>query len=216
MTEPDMKNEQSKTSDESPNESRRNFLKLGAAGAGLAAVAAGGITVVKRMEGLPLDHFPLPINDEYVRIDQRNQINTYSFSKKLNDDHPERTRKFHDWNFYEKKKGFFIGPYRDKAAGQGQLDRALGAAGFFSPVSQLGYKSTGMDAINSGVSSWKQTMLAKEKYRFSSPEEATLCIKSAARLFGAVRCGITPRDERWDYNPLYDADTDEILTWEKS
>ena len=126
---------------EVPDGSRRNFLKLGVAGAGLAAAAAGGITVVKRMEGLPLDHFPLPINDEYVRIDQRNQINTYSFSKKLNDAHPERTKKFHNWNFYEKKKGFFIGPYRDKTAGQGQLDRALGAAGFFSPASQLGFKS---------------------------------------------------------------------------
>ena len=74
--EPEMKNEQNETPEELTNESRRNFLKLGAAGAGLAAVAAGGITVVKRMEGLPLDHFPLPINDEYARIDQRNQINT--------------------------------------------------------------------------------------------------------------------------------------------
>ena len=159
MTEPEEKSEQSET----PNESRRSFLKLGVAGAGLAAAAAGGITVVKRMEGVPLDHFPLPINEDYERIDQRNQINTYSFSKKLNDAHPERTKKFHDWNFYEKKKGFFIGPYRDKAAGQGQLDRALGAAGFFSPVAQLGFKSTGMDALNSGVSSWKQTMLAPRK-----------------------------------------------------
>ncbi len=215
IKEPEMKSEQSETPDESTNESRRSFLKLGAAGAGLAAAAAGGITVVKRMEGLPLDHFPLPINDEYERIDQRNQINTYSFSKKLNDAHPERTQKFFDWNFYEKKKGFFVGPYRDKAAGQGQLDRALGAAGFFSPVSQLAYKSTGMDSLNAGVASWEQTMLAKDKYKFESPEQATLCIKSAARLFGAVRCGITPRDERWDYNPLYDADSDEVLTWEK-
>ncbi len=207
--------ENSKKNNEPVNESRRTLLKLGAAGAGLAVVAAGGVTIVKKMEGIPLDHFPLPINEEYERIDQRNQINTYSFSKKLNDAHPERAKKFHNWNFYEKKKGFFVGPYRDKAAGQGQLDRALGTAGFFSPTAQLGFKSTGMDAINAGVASWKQTMLVKDKYQFDSPEHATLCIKSAARLFGAVRCGITQRDERWDYDPLYDADNDEILSWEK-
>jgi anaerobic selenocysteine-containing dehydrogenase len=34
-----------------PESSRRNFLKLGLAGAGVAAVAATGGTIVKRMEG---------------------------------------------------------------------------------------------------------------------------------------------------------------------
>jgi hypothetical protein len=185
-------NSEQNTQNEEDN-SRRNFLKFGAVGAGVAVAAAAGVSIAKKMEGTPLDHFPLPINEDYVRIDQRNQINTYSFSKKLNDDHPERAKAFHGWNFYEKKKGFFIGPYRDHAEGQGQLDRALGNAGFFSPASQLGFKSTGMDAINVGVATWKQEMLVKEKYQFASKEEATLSIKSAARLFGAVRCGITPR-----------------------
>ena len=196
-------------------DSRRNFLKFGVIGAGVAAVAAAGVSIAKKMEGTPLDHFPLPINDDYVRIDQRNQINTYCESKKLNDAHPERTKAFGNWNFYEKNETFLKGPYRDPLEGQGQIDRALSVAGFFSAISQLDYDERGMEGSNAGVSTWKQEMLVKEKYQFASKAEATLSIKSAARLFGAVRCGITPRDERWDYDPLYDADTDEVLTWEK-
>jgi hypothetical protein len=52
-----------------PNASRRKFLKLGLAGAGAAAVAAGGLTAIKRMEGIPHDEFPLPVRDDFKRID---------------------------------------------------------------------------------------------------------------------------------------------------
>ena len=52
------------------NASRRRFLKLGLAGAGVAAAAAGGITAIKRMEGVPHDEFPLPMRDDFKRIDQ--------------------------------------------------------------------------------------------------------------------------------------------------
>jgi len=218
MDEHNSENEQNIENEQTPEEeednSRRNFLKFGAVGAGVAAAAVAGVEIAKRMEGTPLDHFPLPMNNDYVRIDQRNQVNTFCNSKKLNDEHPERAKAFNNFNFYEKKKGFYNGPYRDPSEGQGQLDRALGAAGMFSAISQLGFKHTGMDALDAGVATWKQEMLAKEKYQFASKAEATLSIKSAARLFGAVRCGITPRDERWDYNPLYDSNTDEVLTWE--
>jgi len=196
MEDENMENEEKIETEQTPEkeqvDSRRNFLKFGAIGASVAAAAAAGVSIAKKMEGTPLDHFPLPVNEDYVRIDQRNQINTYSFSKKLNDEHPERAKAFKNFNFYEKKKGFSQGPYRDHAEGQGQLDRALGAAGMFSAVSQLGFKHTGMDALDAGVATWKQEMLAKEKYQFASKAEATLSIKSAARLFGAVRCGITP------------------------
>ena len=58
--------------------SRRTFLKLGVAGAGVVAAAAGGMTVVKRMEGIPHDGFPLPIREDFQRIDQRNQINVFA------------------------------------------------------------------------------------------------------------------------------------------
>jgi reductive dehalogenase len=212
MDDQNINNEQNSENEE--NNARRNFLKFGAVGAGVAVAAVAGVSIVKKMEGTPLDHFPLPINEDYVRIDQRNQINTFVESKKLNDTHPERAKAFGNWNFYEKNQTFLKGPYRKPEEGQGQLERALSAAGFFSPTSQLGYSPKGMEGSNAGVATWKQEMLAENKYQFASKEEATLSIKSAAKLFGAVRCGVTPRDERWDYDPLYDTETETVQTWE--
>jgi reductive dehalogenase len=183
-----------------PNASRRKFLKLGLAGVGAAAVVGGGITAIKRMEGIVHQEFPLPVRDDFKRIDQRNQINVFAGSKALNEKHPERNHAFSEPE------------YRD-APGYTQLERALAFGGFYSARQQLGGGS--MEAPNMGVSSWKQEMLAKNKYQFNSPEEAALAIKSAARLYGALRCGITKRDKRWDYNPVYDASIERELTWEK-
>ena len=76
-----MNQPEKKESGEKLNASRRRFLKLGFAGAGVAAVAAGGITAIKRMEGITHDEFPLPIRDDFKRIDQRNQINVFANSK---------------------------------------------------------------------------------------------------------------------------------------
>ena len=103
-------------------------------------------------------------------------------------------------------------PYRD-APGYTQLERALAFGGFYSARQQLGGGS--MEAPNMGVSSWKQAMLAKNQYQFSSPGEAALAIKSAARLYGALRCGITKRDKRWDYDPMYSVGLERELIWEK-
>lgn len=213
MDDKSVKTEESNKTEES--DSRRNFLKIGAVGAGVAAAAIAGVEIVQRMEGVPLEHFPLPMNSDYKRIDQRNQINTYCNSKKLNDEHPERAKAFNNFNFYEKKKGFNHGPLRKPSEGQGQIDRALAVAGFAGGLSQLEFSSTGFDVADAGVASWKQTMLAKERYEFHSPKDATMSIKSAAKLFGAVRCGITPRDERWDYDPLYDAAKEEAISWDE-
>jgi len=79
---------------------RRNLLKLGLGGAGAAAAAAAGITIVRRMEGIPHDEFPLPMRDDFKSIDQRNQINVFANSKALNEKHPERNHSFNEqWVF---------------------------------------------------------------------------------------------------------------------
>ena len=62
---------------------RESPARIESAAPGAAAAAAGGVTIVKRLEGIPHDEFPLPVNDDYERIDQRNQINTYVNSKAL-------------------------------------------------------------------------------------------------------------------------------------
>ena len=110
-------------------------------GAGAAAATAAGVTVVKRMEGIPHDEFPLPVREDYKPIDQRNQINVFGKSKKLNDEHPERNAAFNEqlkkenpqgfkeFNFYEGNKTFMGGPYRD-TPGFSQLEFALAYGGF--------------------------------------------------------------------------------------
>jgi epoxyqueuosine reductase len=190
-------------------DSRRKFLKLGLAGAGVAAVAAGGVTVVKRMEGIPQDEFPLPIRDEYKPIDQRNVVLTFAHSKALNDKHPERIKKFGDFPFHERHESFMKSPPRE-APGYSQLERALAVGGFSGALGQI----PSVDATNSGVGSWEQKMLAHTQYQFKNPNEAALAIKSAARTFGALRCGITKRDKRWDYQPIYDWQNERELSFE--
>jgi reductive dehalogenase len=213
-----------------PNASRRRFLKLGLAGAGAVAVVGGGITAIKRMEGIPHDEFPLPVRDDFKRIDQRNEINTFAASKALNDKHPERNRSFNEqlkkenpqghkpFHFYETRSKFMKLPnYRD-VPGYTQLEKALSIGGFSSARQQLGGGSGGsgsMTSTNIGVSSWKQEFLADNQYEFDTPREAALAIKSAARLYGAIRCGITRRDKRWDFDPLYDIHAERELSWEK-
>ena len=215
---------------DNPNASRRKFLKLGLAGAGAAVAAAGGITVIRRMEGIPHDEFPLPVREDYKRIDQRNQINTFALSKALNQKHPERNHSFSEqlrkenpqgykpFHFYETRSKFMkLANYRD-ATGYTQLERALAFGGFSSARFLLGSDSGGsgsMDSANQGVGSWRQDMLAKNQYRFDSPREAAAAVKSAARLYGAIRCGITKRDKRWDYDPIYDIHIERELSWEK-
>ena len=218
-----MSKEPQKNKDEAVT-GRRNFLKLGLAGAGVAVAAAGGVTVIRRVDGIPHDDFPLPIRDDFKPIDQRNQINVFANSKALNEKHPERNRSFNEqlkkenpqgfkpFQFYETRQTFMEGPYRDDP-GYSQLERALAVAGFSSARQQLGGGS--MEAPNSGVSSWQQDMLAKTRYTFNSPREATMAIKSAARVFGALRCGVTRQDKRWDYDPMYDFYKERELSWGK-
>ena len=61
MNQPERNNESGKKT----NSSRRRFLKFGLAGAGAAAVVAGGLTAIKRMEGIPQKEFPFPTNKKF-------------------------------------------------------------------------------------------------------------------------------------------------------
>jgi reductive dehalogenase len=52
------------------------------------------------------------------------------------------------------------------------------------------------------------------KYNFDSKQEASDAIKSAAKLYGSAKTGITFRDERWDYDPLYDPIDEKVVSWD--
>jgi epoxyqueuosine reductase len=192
---------------------RRNFIKIvAAAAAGLGASGVGTYAGVK-MQGTPHDEVPVPVKDDLEPFDQRDMLWTFVASKKLNEEHPERTAKFGGFSFHEKLTTTYLkGPVKD-VAGYTQLDRALGLAGWepnqhLAPGQQYGQPG-------SGILSWDQSDVAETRYEFPTERDAALAIKSAARLFGATRCGITRRDQRWDYDPLYDIENERVLTWEE-
>jgi reductive dehalogenase len=206
--------------DEGPA-SRRDFLKqaavgalgsrwmlAGAAGLGAAAAASG----CALLEGRVHDDFPVSIREGYAPVDQRRTVFTFASSRKLNAQHPERARKFAGFDFHEKLTQ--LGKERTRGKpGYTQLDRALDR-GAVSTDTRLAPGERNM-LPNRGVGSWDQSGVADERYEFESPEQADLALKSAARLYQATRCGITRRDRRWDYDPLYDWELDRPLSWEK-
>jgi len=221
------KDTKNKTNDETPtkstDKSRRNFLKFGILGAGAAAIAATGVVAAKKMEGIPHEEFPVQMNADFEPISQENEINTFCISKVLTTKYPERSRAFNEilkkedpanytpFDFHTTRIKMFKGPYSD-TPGYTQLERALALGGASSSYTQL---HGGLTSMDSGVGSWNQTMLAQNKYQFENPSHAASAIKEAARLYGAIECGITKRDKRWDYDPMYDVKTEQAITWDK-
>jgi epoxyqueuosine reductase len=192
--------------------SRRQLLVRSAAGAAAVGAAGVGAYAHHKSKGTPHDEMPVEIKDDLEPMDQRKVLWTFATSEKLHAEHPERVEAFGGFNFHEKLSGGYLkGPYKD-TPGYTQLDRALGVAAWepnthLAPGQQYGQP-------NSGILSWDQSDVAPTKYEFGSEEEAALAIKSAARVFKAARCGITPRDRRWDYDPLWDEVEGRTLSWE--
>jgi len=200
--------------------SRRNVLKFGALGAAGAALGGGlGYLTHSKLKGTPMKDIRPPdqISKAFKPKDQRDVVLGFATSKKLNEKHPERNETYNkvtgkNFNFYEGAVGFEKGPYRNEP-GYTQLDRALADAGWHP----CKHTTPGMEFCqpNSGLFSWDQSGVAETQYRFETKEEASLKIKSAARIFGVSRCGITRRDRRWDYDPLYDTFNEKELSWDK-
>jgi reductive dehalogenase len=132
----------------------------------------------------------------------------------LTEKHPERIKKFDNFPFYERFQTFMKGvtPLKN-TPGYTQLDRAL-VLGAWSSLQAL-QGPYQLHQLNGIIGSWDQKLLSETKYAFASEQEASLAIKSAAKLYGADGCGITRRDERWDYQPLYDGMKDQVMSWEK-
>ncbi len=207
--------------------SRRKFLGLPALGAlnlkyvigsvvGLGAVATSAIAV-KKAKGKILDDVPNTIQDNYKRMDQRGVIQAFAHSTKLQ----EENKNWVDaWETAAKKRGkdfkvkgsyekFVYGNPRDEV-GYRQLDYALARGGWETSIKSISVTV----APNQGFQYWDQSEVNKNKYIFNSKTEAAEAIKSAAKLYGSDKTGITVHDVRWDYDPLYDPIDEKVVSWD--
>ncbi len=205
-----------------PDPERRLFFKRVAIGGG-AALLGGGATfgvVQRQIQGSPVENSEIFQTDEsFAPKDQRDVVLTFAASKELNEKHPERseqhsqhiTKGFHYHDAivqYEHRLAF-----DNNRVGFTQKDRALHHAAWY-PLTATGAEPMKFCQPNTVLTSWDQSDVEEERFQFESPREAATSIKSAARVWGAVRCGITRRDKRWDYDPIYDLENETTLTWE--
>jgi len=215
------------------DESRRNLLKIGAGTvAGLGVVAGAGAIVSNRINGIQLDDFPYKQAPDFKPMDQRDVLLTYATSKRLMMD-PQYA--YRNQNFGAETGGPIQPgeqPYVfQKAAmqvkksmnhpeladnnkiGYTQLDYALRNAAWHGEHEMSNMSSALVP--NQGMYTWSQEDRAAKKYPFKNSEEKVNAIRAAARVFGASKVGITRRDRRWDYDPLYNEIEGKVLSWEE-
>jgi len=220
--------------DSSKSINRRNFLKLGAAGAAISAVAIPAKakeTIAQKIDEKTagnfirtLDNFPMEIRDDFQPHSNKDLIFTGSFWGFHSEDKElaEAGKKFSEKTYmhFEEKKGF------------DQLSKALNAGAWSLHNAVTPMSSQGIS--QEGLFNWKQIRKADDKfipnhdwinnhqYKFNSKSEAANAIKRAARLYGASLVGITQRDKRWDYKDFVDPHAimegrmeDAVYGWDK-
>ena len=208
------------------NPGRRKLLKRVAIGggaviaSGLGATAAGSASVEGKKDPSVFD-----INDSILKPkDQRSVIITHAASRTLSEKYPERSAIYSKANNkqYDFHRGFahyaFMPKhdrYNNDQPGFTQVDLAFAEAGW-TPMKMIPEEPMAYPCgkPNNFWSSWDQSHVHHHKHQFESKQEAADVIKTAAKNFGAVRCGITTNDKRFNYDPLYDVYTDTKLTWE--
>jgi len=201
------------------NPARRLFFKRAAVGGGgalLGGAGAYGATKVS-LKGRPAPDYPQVDENVFKPKDQRDQILTFAYSEKLNEEHPERTAQYqqlqdNDFEFLGGNYRMLTMPWDNSRPGYTQKDRALQMAGWNPLDVAGGLPSVKPDTL---LHDWDQSDVTKEQWQFESEQDAAESIKTAARVFGAVKCGIARRDRRWDYDPIYDPTTDTAFTWEE-
>lgn len=203
---------------ESTNEikdnSRRNFFKLGLGAAAIAGVSATGAYASNKIESQSHKNFPVPVDPDVLKpMAQENSVWAFVSSKALGEKYPERNQNFAGgWNFQENMFSPMVGLDNSKP-GMRQLDLALEIAGW--AMNDTLADGSPRLAINSGVYGWEQHGLMPHKWQFESGEDANQSIKSAARLLGAARCGITRNHKVWNWDPLYDYEEEREVSWDE-
>ena len=210
------------------DEKRRQLLKIGAGTfAGVSAVAGAGSWLKYKMDGVEQDGFPQEISPDFRRMDQRNVLLAFSGSQELYKQYPERNQNFSQdstgpikdgetpFNFQEGFIKYYTAHERadNDRIGYTQLDYALELACWEGMNVMAPGMAPGIP--DSGMLSWDQSDVDHHKYPFKDSFEKVSAIKTAAKTFGAARVGICRRDERWDYDPIYDMSKEKTLTWEE-
>jgi epoxyqueuosine reductase len=201
--------------------SRRKFLTRTAVGGGaaLAGVGAGYGMVEASIQGKPNPNYPEVDEALFKPKDQRDTVLNFAHSKTLNERHPERNTEYSrlhnkEFNFGEGFAKMYAKPWDNSKPGYTQMDRALQNAGWH-PLTVAGSRDSANLQPDTPLHSWDQSDVEDEQFQFESKQGASDAIMSAARVFGAVKCGIARRDKRWDYDPLYDTENDKVLSWEE-
>lgn len=213
------KKEVEKKEDKSQLLSRRNFLKMGTAGAVAGTIAATSLpekVMAQQIEEKTKDlkvktheDFPHEISKDYKPHPSYSTVHGHGFFGKalqamgvdVDKEALEQGERFtHHINYeYTKgKKGFdqlakavVGGAWALCSKGAGPMPGAVGDFGLLSwDNNNDKYPMALMD----------NDYVQKEKYKFDSKQQAADAIKRAARLYGADLVGITQRDERWDYS----------------
>lgn len=209
---------------------RREFFKRAAIGGGaIVAAGIGGYAVGRSsLEGSKREkEWPI-LSDDFKPFSQKNMLWTYALSPYLTRLQPERNAQFGalvkndaNYSFLEKAMTLSKGPVDNSKPGFTQLDRALEHASWMP--TKNAYDDIGLNAAgfpNMDWFSWDQSDVEHDKYQFKSKVDASSAIRTAAKTFGAARCGIARRDIKWDYNPLtmmtslFGEEKDVDLTWD--
>ncbi|TKG93631.1 reductive dehalogenase [Puteibacter caeruleilacunae] len=215
---------------------RRNFLKVGVAGAAIGAIsipAKGREKLVEKVNknvGPNLikvhDEFPYEINSTFKRHSSMDLL----FSGALFGTHPEDTDILNSGHrFIENNQ-----KHDNSKKGWDQLGAAINAGGW--ALHHAVSANACFSQAGQGILKWEQLSEAEgkqgshsskdwvsdEKYKFRDKQEASNAIKRAARLFGADLIGITKRDKRWDYTDFFDGNLmlqgkrdEAVYGWEK-
>jgi reductive dehalogenase len=200
---------------------RRLFFKRAAVGGGTALLGGAGAYGAAKLslEGRPVSDYPQIDEAIFKPKDQRDVVLNFVSSKALNDKHPERNEQYNrlqskEFNWVNGIRDMYSKPWDNSKPGYTQMDRALQKAGW-SPLNIAGSRPSANLQPDTPLNSWDQSGVEKEQYQFKTKQGASNAIKSAARVFGVVKCGIARRDKRWDYDPLYDITNEKELSWEK-
>lgn len=211
-----------KVRSEKENLNRRDFLKIGSAGAAIGALSISAAAKnsaskavneeAKKMAVKTTESFPYEVREDYMPGPSYSTVHGHGFFgrqlRAMGIDVDEETLKNGDtmlynanYRYHKGKKGWdqlakavSSGAWALSNQGAGPMPGAIGDYG----LTRWTHKED-KDPRAMMDTDWLQ----KEQYKFNSKEEAANAIKRAARLYGADLVGITQRDERWDYSKFF-------------